>query len=104
MRVFTSWGWLVGDGKEKCKVWGAGSVCAGDGALGGFLCLTTTSLLVKSLEICGCGPSSTFTPPAVWRAGRLCKGSVLGCSLNQHGSVSTGSPSGSTRSGSTSEL
>lgn len=35
MRIFTSWGWLVGDGEEKCKVWGAGSVCARAGAFGG---------------------------------------------------------------------
>lgn len=40
---------------------------------------------MKSLEICGCGPSSMLIPPAMWRAGQLCKGSVLGCSLNPAG-------------------
>lgn len=83
MRIFTSWGWLVDDEEEKHEVWGAGSVCARAGTLGGFLCLT--SLLRKSLEICGCGPSSMLIPPAMWRAGQLCKGSVLGCSLNPAG-------------------
>lgn len=34
----------MGDGEGKYKVWGAGSVCARAGALGGFLCLTATSL------------------------------------------------------------
>lgn len=58
----------------------------------------------ENLEICGCGPSSMFTLPAMWRAGQLCKGSVLGCSLNLQVSVSTGSCLGSTRSGSTCEL
>lgn len=74
MRIFTSWGWLVGDGEGKYKLWGVGSVCARAGALGGFLSLTTTSLSRKSLEICGPGPSSMLIPPAMWGAGQLCQG------------------------------
>lgn len=63
----------MGDGEEKYKVWGAGSVRARAGELGGFLCLTATSLSMKGLEICGC---SMFIPPAMWGAGQLCQGSV----------------------------
>lgn len=74
------WGWLVGDGKGKYR-FGVLEVCARAGVLGEFLSLTTTSLLMKSLEIWGCGPSSMLIPLAMWRAGQLCKGSVLGCSL-----------------------
>lgn len=104
MKIFTSWGWLVGDGEEKCKVWGAGSVCARAGAFGGGSMSDYHESVSENLEICGCGPSSMFTLPAMWRAGQLCKGSVLGCSLNLQVSVSTGSCLGSTRSGSTCEL
>lgn len=57
-------------------------MCVRAGALGEFLSLTTVSLLMKSLDICGCGPSSMLILLAMWRAGQLSKGRVLGCSLN----------------------
>lgn len=56
-----------GLGGARTRAGGFAPLCSPLGArgTGGLLRLATTSLLMRSLEICGCDPSLKLIPPAM---------------------------------------